>query len=225
MLSYQTYYNLLINACVRYDKTKKANIAKRRNVYNSTVESCFGGIDLSSDEFYQIHALSSRHPPSPRRGSPPKPHFRPQSQQSGPQKSFKMYDGPAYLPPQIFRLLSQDAMKGLKAYNTEAINWFHKRKVHTTDVVEEPQIDAHEPSDPDSGLSGLPATDLSIPEDSILNFVNSQCHKSDDLDLALQASQAYQVPTSQDSTLSPERTINHHYTYHITQASKLHIAL
>ena len=25
-LSYQTYYNLLINACVRYDKTKKANI-------------------------------------------------------------------------------------------------------------------------------------------------------------------------------------------------------
>ena len=32
-LSYQTYYGLLINACVRYDKTKKANIGKRRNVY------------------------------------------------------------------------------------------------------------------------------------------------------------------------------------------------
>ena len=32
-LSYQTYYDLLINACVRYDKTKKANIGKRRNVY------------------------------------------------------------------------------------------------------------------------------------------------------------------------------------------------
>ena len=27
-LSYQTYYDLLINACVRYDKTKKANIGK-----------------------------------------------------------------------------------------------------------------------------------------------------------------------------------------------------
>ena len=28
-LSYDTYYDLLINACVRYDKTKKANIGKR----------------------------------------------------------------------------------------------------------------------------------------------------------------------------------------------------
>ena len=27
-LSYDTYYDLLINACVRYDKTKKANIGK-----------------------------------------------------------------------------------------------------------------------------------------------------------------------------------------------------
>ena len=34
-LSYQTFYDLLINAFVRYDKTKKSNIGKRRNVYNS----------------------------------------------------------------------------------------------------------------------------------------------------------------------------------------------
>ena len=27
--------------------------------------------------------------------------FQAQSQQSGPQKSFKRYDGPIYLPPQI----------------------------------------------------------------------------------------------------------------------------
>ena len=38
-LSYQTYYDLLINACVRYDKTKKANIGKRRNVYNTNIDS------------------------------------------------------------------------------------------------------------------------------------------------------------------------------------------
>ena len=36
-LSYDTYYDLLINACVRYDKTKKANIGKRRNVYNTNI--------------------------------------------------------------------------------------------------------------------------------------------------------------------------------------------
>ena len=79
-LSYQTYYDLLINACVRYDKTKKANIGKRRNVYNTNIDetyvdhptacldhvpnSFYGGIDLPPDGFYQAHTLSSRHPPS-----------------------------------------------------------------------------------------------------------------------------------------------------------------
>ena len=72
-LSYQTYYDLLINACVRYDKTKKANIGKRRNVYNSNIDTTYvdsptdvtdyvpdspnGGIDLPRDEFYQIQSL------------------------------------------------------------------------------------------------------------------------------------------------------------------------
>ena len=131
-LSYQTYYDLLINACVRYDKTKKANIGKRRNVYTTNIDSNYvdyptdvidyvadsfqGGIDLPPDEFYQIHALSSRHPPPPRPGNHSRPPFRHQSQQSGPQKPFKQYDDPIYLPPQIYKLLSQDAMKALNAY-------------------------------------------------------------------------------------------------------------
>ena len=67
-LSYQTYYDLLINACVRYDKTKKVNIGKRRNVYYSIVDptyvdypqvasdfvqqSPYEGIDLPPDKFY-----------------------------------------------------------------------------------------------------------------------------------------------------------------------------
>ena len=116
-LSNQTYYDLLINACVRYDKTKKANIGKRRNVYNTNKDSTYvdyptdvidyvsdsfyRGIDLTPDKFYQIHPLFSRHPPSARPGNPSRTP-RPQSQQSGPQKSFKRYDGPIYLPPQIY---------------------------------------------------------------------------------------------------------------------------
>ena len=98
--SYQTYFDLRINACVRYDKTKKANKGNRRNVYNSNIDissvdhppdvfdfvpdSPNGDIDLPSDEVYQIHALSSRHPPPPRPGIPSKPPFRPHSQLSGP---------------------------------------------------------------------------------------------------------------------------------------------
>ena len=177
--SYETYYDLLINACVRYDKTKKANIGKRRNVYNTNIydtyvvhpaacidhvpDSPYGGIDLPPDEFYQVHTLSSRHPPSPRPGNPSRTSLRPQSQFSGPQQSIRRYDGPIFLPPQIYKLLSQDAMKGLKAYSTEAINRFHQRKVHNTELVETPQTDPPGPPGPEnepgsSGLPGIPGT-------------------------------------------------------------------
>ena len=111
-------------------------------------------------------------------------------------------------------------MKALKAYNTETINRFHQRKVHNTEVVEIPQDDPTEPPVPDNGPSDLPESDLDIPDNPILDFVNSQCHNSEDLDQALQAYQAYQVPCPQDSTTIPERTINHHYTYHVAQASQ-----
>ena len=82
--------------------------------------------------------------------------------------------------------MSEDALKALKAYNTEAINRFHKRKVHNTEIVEEPQDD---PPGPPVSENDLPESDLNIPDDPILDFVNSQCHSSDDLDQALQAYQ------------------------------------
>ena len=125
-----------------------------------------------------------------------------------------------FLSPQIYKLLSQDAMKAMKAYNTEAINRFHQRKVHNTEIGESPQNDLPEPSVPENDPPDLPESDLDIPVDPILDFVNSQCHSSQDLDQALQANQAYQVPRPQDSTMIPERTINHHFAYHVAQASQ-----
>ena len=155
-MSYETYYDLLINACVRYDKTKKANIGKRRTVYNTNIDdtyvdhptacidhvpdSPYRGIDLPPDEFYQVHTLSSRHPPSPRPGNPSRPSFRPQSQNPGPKKPVRRYDGPISMPPQIYKLLSQDAMK----------NRFHQRKVHNTEVVETTQNDPPGPPVPEN---------------------------------------------------------------------------
>ena len=76
------------------------------------------------------------------------------------------------------------------------------------------------PSVPENDLADLPESDLDIPDDPILDFVNSQCHSSEDLDQALQAYQAYQVTCPQDSTMTPERTINHHITCHVAQASQ-----
>ena len=37
---------------------------------------------------------------------------------------------------------------------------------------------------------------------------------------ALQAYQAYQVPCPVDTTITPERSINHQFTYHVAQASQ-----
>ena len=65
----------------------------------------------------------------------------------------------------------------------------------------------------------LTFNNLDIPDDPILDFVNSQCHSLEDLEQALQAYQAYQVPCL-DSTMIPERSINHHFTYHVAQASQ-----
>ena len=235
-LSYDTYYDLLINACVKYDKTKKANIGKRRNVSNTNVDdtyldhptayinhapnSPFGGIDLPPDALYQVHTLSSSNSPSPRPGNPPRPSFRPQSQNSGSAKPIRRYDAHIFLPPQIYKLLSQDAMKALKAYNTEAITRFHQRKVHNTEIVETTQDDPPGPPVPENDLPDLPETDLDIPDDPILDFLNSLSHSSEDLVQALQAYQAYQVPCPWDSILTPERSINHHFTYHVAQASQ-----
>ena len=53
--------------------------------------------------------------------------------------------------------------------------------------METPQDDPPEHPVPDNGPSDIPESDLDIPDDPILNFVNSQCHNSEDLDQALQA--------------------------------------
>ena len=61
-LKYQTYYDLPINACVRYDRTKKANIAKRGHTYQTT----FTPDNTPSDEFYTINTNQSGPPMSAR---------------------------------------------------------------------------------------------------------------------------------------------------------------
>ena len=78
-------------------------------------------------------------------------------------------------------------MKVLKAYNSEAINRSHQRKVHNTEIVETPQDDLPEPPVPENDPPDLPESNLDLPDDPILDFVNSQCHSSEDLNKALQA--------------------------------------
>ena len=62
-LSYDTYYDLLINACVRYDKTKKANIGKRRNVYATNIDDAY--IDSPTPCIIFLQMNSTKYMPFP----------------------------------------------------------------------------------------------------------------------------------------------------------------
>ena len=80
-LNYLSYYNLLINACVRYDATNTSTPSKRRNVYAASGTQDFTiieepnetqfsqDIDTPSDDFYQVHQTKHhKKPPKPLTG-------------------------------------------------------------------------------------------------------------------------------------------------------------
>ena len=148
-LKYQTYYDLLINACVRYDRTKKANVAKQGHCYQTTfsltndnficqipsenpIGDPYMGIDTPSDGFYNINTnqsgppMSARHKLQPRLvGTNPntKPNTNPNTKlNTFPKKPARQkWTGPIYLPGHIYKLLSQEAKDALQKYNVEAI--------------------------------------------------------------------------------------------------------
>ena len=148
-LKYQTYCDLLINASVRYDRTKKANIAKRGHIYQTSstpgndglndnipyetpVRDPYMGIDTPSDEFYNIHTtqyvppMSTRHKLQSRL---PKPNQTPDTFQK---KQIKQkWTGPIYLPAHIYKLLSHEVKDAPQNYNAGAIQKFKStRNLH-----------------------------------------------------------------------------------------------
>ena len=80
-LTYTSYYNLLINACIRFDETNTSTPSKRRNVYTAAggqdlnaIEEphkahFYHDIDTPSDDFYQVQqAKQGKPPPTPLSG-------------------------------------------------------------------------------------------------------------------------------------------------------------
>ena len=75
-LTYTSYYNLLSNACVRYDATNTSSPSKRRNVYTAAGAHDLNDIDephktqfspdinTPSDDLYQVHQAKQGKPPS-----------------------------------------------------------------------------------------------------------------------------------------------------------------
>ena len=128
-LNYLSYYNLLINACAKYDATKTLTPSKRRNVYaasgtqdSTIIEEPYEtqlcqDIDTPSDDFYQVHQTKHTKKPSKSLSGFQRDHAK-KTNTSAPKKPFKKFDGPVSVPAEDYKLLSPEAVVALKKYNT-----------------------------------------------------------------------------------------------------------
>ena len=231
-LNYSFYYNLLIKTCVRYDDTNTSTPSKRRNVYaapgtqdctliEDPHETQFSqDIDTPSDDFYQVHqAKHSKRPSQPLSGFQ-RDHSK-KATPSPPKKPFKKYDGPVYVPAEVYKLLGPEAVATLKKYNTEAINKFAKKRgIHVTeiayhellpseDTTPEEQHDPHQ-------FDNAPDSET----DPILDYINSQHYQEEDMNNTLQA---YNVMGSPTPDTIPQQSINSahiHLYYHVDKQNK-----
>ena len=245
-LKYQTYYDLLINACIRYDRTKKANVAKRGHIYQTTfsqsndnfidhipsetpIGDTYMGIDIPSDEFYNIHTNQSGPPMSARHKLQPRllrsnPNNKPNTFPKKPAR--QKWTGPIYLQGHIYKLLNQEAKDALQKYNVEAIQKFKaSRNLNETELKH--NICEHAQEELPTSINEEEFQecqqfntdqDLEPPTDDILEFITSQDHSDDQLDQVLQTYQVYQQ--SQFETETPPRQMNAHITYHVAQAKQ-----
>ena len=245
-LKCQTYYDLLINACVRYDRTKKANVAKRGHIYQTTfsqsndnfidqipsetpIDDPFMGIDTPSDEFYNINTNQSGPPMSARHKLQPgllwsNPNNKPNTFPKRPAR--QKWTGPIYLPAHIYKLLCQEAKDALQKYNVEAIQKFKaSRNLNETELMHNVYEHAQEELSTSIDEEEFQECqqfntdqDLEPPTDDILKCITSQGHSDDQLDQVLQTYEAYQQ--SQSETETPPRQMNAHITYHVAQAKQ-----
>ena len=245
-LKYQNYYDLLINACVRYDRTKKANVAQRGHIYQTTFSKSndnsishipsenpicdpYMGIDTPSDEFSDINTnqsgplISARHKLQPRllRTNP-----NTKSNTFPKKPARQKWTGPIYFPGHIYKLLSQEAKDALQKYNVEAIqNFKASRNLNQTELIHNVYEHAQEELPPTIDEEEFQECqefntdqDLEPPTDYLLDFITSQQHSDDQLDQVLQTYQAYHE--SQSETEIPHRQMNAHITYHVAQAKQ-----
>ena len=127
-IKYETYYDLLINACARYDKTHKANLGKRSNIYTTftpNVENTPDDDPFSSENPWESSLSTQTHHTfqgllgTPRSNNPTHSMTLMLNLHQKPQK--RQWDGPVYLPKYIYVLMNEESKEALKKYNIETL--------------------------------------------------------------------------------------------------------
>ena len=112
-------------------------------------------------------------------------------------KPFKKYDGPVYVPAEVYKLLSPEAVATIKKYTTEDINKFAKKRgIHVTDIADH-ELHPSEDTTPEEQHDPHQFDDAPDSEsDPILDYINSKHHQEEDMNNALQAHNVMTSPTS-----------------------------
>ena len=166
-MGYDNYLTLLQNACIRYDSNliSRHSPASRAAYHHdmspdhsdhhypqdySSSDTTYDGIDMRAEEFYQIHTTNVNRPPTVSSLTPRKPINAPPPGRPNPRRS----PGPIYLPANIYKLLSDVAIKELKRHNaTTRSTAPPKRAVNTHDTHPHPE---HPPTDTQTGAPTPP---------------------------------------------------------------------
>ena len=152
-MGYDNYLTLLQNACIRYDSNLKSRPSPAsRAAYQhelspdqhdhpypqdySSSGTTYGGIDMPAEEFYQVHTTNLNRPPHVSTITPRKPTSSHPPGRTTPRRS----PGPIFLPANIYKLLSDVAIKELKKHNaTTRSPPPPKRAVNTHDTDPSPE--------------------------------------------------------------------------------------
>ena len=151
-MGYDNYLTLLQNACIRYDCNLKSRPSpasraayqhelshdQHNNPYPQDYSSSgttYGGIDMPAEEFYQVHTTNLNRPPNVSIITPRKPTSSPPPGRPTPRMSL----GPIFLPANIYKLLSDVAIKELIMHKaTTRSTSPPKRAVNTRDTDPSP---------------------------------------------------------------------------------------
>ena len=218
-MGYDNYLTLLQNSCIRYDSnlnsrpSPTSSAAYQHEIYPdqhdnpypqdySSTGTTYGGIDMSAEEFYQVHTTNLNRPPNVSTITPRKPATAPPTGRPTPRKS----PGPIFLPANIYKLLSDVAIKELKKHNaTTRSTPPAKQAVNTHDTDPHPD---HPPTD-------TPTGDPTPPDSPA--------------DPDLDNTEPCEAFTFDDSTLehimdtySPSYSINKTHIYHVSKHSSSH---
>ena len=129
-MGYDNYLILLQNACIRYDSNLKSRHSPAsRAAYQhdqshdqhdnpssqdySSTGTTYGGINMPAEEFYHVHTTNITRPHNVSSLTTRKPTTAPSTGSPTPRRS----PGPIFLPANIYKLLSDVAIKELKKNN------------------------------------------------------------------------------------------------------------